>query len=85
MPRDPSRPLDSIADVLLAAVSRHNDHHDDPEQDLERRRIDVEAVEEQRELGEDHRLTFCWLPPLNEVIRRDGRGALIANAAANVR
>ena len=47
--------LDTIPDVLLAAIRGHDEHHDDPEQDLERRRINVQAVEQQRELGEDQR------------------------------
>jgi hypothetical protein len=46
--------LDSITDVPLAGICGRNDHHNnDPAQDLERRRITVQAVEEQCELGED--------------------------------
>ena len=51
--------LNPIPDVLLAAIDGHNDHHDDPEQDLERRRINVQAVEEQGELSEDQRPKDC--------------------------
>lgn len=29
--------LDSVADMLLTAVGGHDNHHDDSEQDLERR------------------------------------------------
>ena len=65
--------LDPIPDVVLAAIHGHNHHHDDPEQDLECRRINVQAVEEQRELGEDQRPENC--SPLVSAPPLEGRSA----------